>query len=73
MQTLGMLKSFPLVSIETYEKVKKRRLACVSCPVGCKDIVQIPDGPFQGMVIHTSSFMNLLTGLNYGFQDTGKA
>lgn len=68
-QTLGMLKSFPMVPVETYEQIKKRRLSCVSCPVGCKDIVQIPDGPFKGMVVHTSSVMNLLTGLTYGFQD----
>jgi len=68
-QSLGMLKSFPMVPVETYNQVKKRRLACVSCPVGCKDIVQISDGPFKGMVVHTSAFMNLLTGLTYGFQD----
>ncbi|MBW1846558.1 MAG: hypothetical protein JRJ27_05290, partial [Deltaproteobacteria bacterium] len=68
-QSLGMLKSFPIVPVETYERIKKRRLACVSCPVGCKDIIEIPDGPFNGMVVHTSSALNLLTGLTYGFQD----
>jgi len=68
-QDLGMLKSFPMVPVETYHRIKRRRLACVSCPVGCKEIVRIPDGPFEGMAIHTSSAMNLLTGLTYGYQD----
>ena len=68
-QNLGMLKSFPIVPVETYEQIKKRRLACVSCPVGCKDVVQIPDGQFKGMVVHTSSVINLLTGITYGFKD----
>jgi aldehyde:ferredoxin oxidoreductase len=68
-QHLGMLKSFPAVPVETYEGIKKRRLACVSCPIGCKEIVEIPDGPFKGMMVHTSSAMNLFTGLNYGFKD----
>jgi aldehyde:ferredoxin oxidoreductase len=43
-QDLGLVKSFPLVPRETYLAMKKRRVACVSCPVGCKDVIEVPDG-----------------------------
>lgn len=68
-QDQGMLKSFPFLPVETYKQIRKRRLACVSCPVGCKDLIEIPSGRFRGMTVHTSSVMNLLTGLTYGFED----
>ena len=42
-QSLGMLKAFPVAPVDVYERLKQRRAACVSCPVGCKDVVRIPD------------------------------
>ena len=72
-QDLGMLKAFPLVPPDTYKKIKKRRLACISCPVGCKDGVEIPDGPDKGLVAYSSSAINLFTPLMYGFQDNREA
>lgn len=72
-QDLGMLKAFPTVPAETYKRIKKRRTACVSCPVGCKDVVCIPDGPFAGLTKHTSSAINLLTPLMYGMKDPWEA
>lgn len=72
-QDLGMLKAFPLVAPEIYKQIKKRRAACVSCPVGCKDVVEIPDGPYKGLVAYSSSAVNLLTPLMYGFQDYREA
>jgi aldehyde:ferredoxin oxidoreductase len=72
-QSLGMLKAFPMVPVEVYERLKTRRAACVSCPVGCKDVVQIPDGRFSGLVKHTSSAINLLTPLAYGMKDPWEA
>ena len=68
-QDLGLVKSFPMIPHETYEGMKKRRIACVSCPVGCKDLVQIPDGDLKGFVTCSSSVVNLLTGVIYGFKD----
>ena len=68
-QDLGLVKSFPIISRETYEGMKKRRISCVSCPVGCKDLVEIPDGPFRGLEKHTSSVVNLYTPVLYGFED----
>ena len=68
-QDLGMVKSFPIISRETYQGMKKRRIACVSCPVGCKDLIEIPDGALQGFVKHSSSVVNLYTPVLYGFED----
>jgi aldehyde:ferredoxin oxidoreductase len=68
-QDLGLVKSFPAIPVETYKRMKKRRIACVSCPVGCKDVVEIPDGEFKGFVSCSSSVLNLFTGVVYGFKD----
>jgi aldehyde:ferredoxin oxidoreductase len=72
-QELGLMKSFPLVPVETYKHIKKRRIACVSCPIGCKDIVEIKDGEFQGLVTGSSSAMNLFVPISYGFEDYREA
>lgn len=68
-QDLGMIKSFPVVPVDLYKSIRKRRISCVSCPVGCKDIVEIPDGVCKGLVKHTSSVVNLYTPMLYGFTD----
>jgi aldehyde:ferredoxin oxidoreductase len=72
-QDLGLVKSFPMIPRETYEGMKKRRISCVSCPVGCKDLVQIPDGAFRGFEKHSSSVVNLYTPVLYGFSDYREA
>ena len=68
-QEQGMIKSFPEITMDLYDKIKIRRKACVSCPVGCKDVVQIKDGPYEGLVSRTSSVINLFTPVFYGFKD----
>jgi aldehyde:ferredoxin oxidoreductase len=72
-QELGLVKSFPLIAKETYDSVKKRRIACVSCPIGCKDIVEIPDGEYKGFVASSSSVVNLFMPVIYGFKDYREA
>ncbi len=72
-QHLGMLKSFPVVPPDVYENIKKRRLACVSCPIGCKDLVEIRDGPFKGETVSSSSAINLFMPVVYGFTDYREA
>ena len=72
-QELGLVKSLPLIPVETYRKIKKRRFVCVSCPIGCKDVVEIRDGEFQGTVKFTSSAVNLFTPVIYGFKDYREA
>lgn len=68
-QELGMVQAFNYVPKDEYLRLKKRRVACVSCPIGCKDVVEIPDGPFKGLVKCTSSVINLYTPVLYGFKD----
>ncbi len=68
-QDLGLINSFPLISEETYRRIKMRRIACVSCPVGCKDVVRIADGDLKGFTACSSSVMNLFMGVIYGFKD----
>ncbi len=72
-QNLGLLKSLPIVSKKVYKKIKERRIACISCPIGDKDVVEIRDGDFQGLVKYSSSAVNLLTPLIYGFKDYREA
>ena len=68
-QDLGMFKAFPMVPLDDYKKMKARRVACVSCPVGCKDVVKIPEGPYAGIEKHTSSAINLLSPMMYGMKN----
>lgn len=68
-QDMGMYKAFPMGPLDDYMRMKVRRAACVSCPVGCKDIVRIPEGPHAGLKKHTSSAINLLTPIFYGIKD----
>ena len=68
-QEMGLVKAFPLVGKEDYRRMKRRRAACVSCPIGCKDVIEIPDGEFAGLVKCTSSVINLYTPVLYGMAD----
>ncbi len=68
-QKMGMLKSFPVIPKELHQRLIKRHVACVSCPFGCKDIVEIPDGKFKGQVVCSSSIINLFTPNIYGIGD----
>lgn len=72
-QEKGMIKAFPVVDEKTYDKIKKRRIACISCPVGCKDVIRIPDGRFKGTLAYTSSIINLFTPVIYGLKDHGES
>jgi aldehyde:ferredoxin oxidoreductase len=72
-QDLGLVKASPLIPIDVYKKIKKRRMACVSCPIGDKDVVEIADGEFKGFVKCSTSVMNLAVPLIYGFQDYREA
>ena len=58
-QETGMTQAFSFVPREEDSRMKKSRAACVSCPIGCKDIIEIPDGPFRGLIKCTSSVINL--------------
>ncbi|MGW8323678.1 MAG: aldehyde ferredoxin oxidoreductase C-terminal domain-containing protein, partial [Thermodesulfobacteriota bacterium] len=72
-QEMGLINSFPFVEKETYLHIKKRRVACVSCPIGCKDVVEIRDGALKGQVVCSSSAINLFTPVIYGMKDYREA
>ncbi len=72
-QELGLIKSLPAISVETYLQIKKRRIACISCPIGCKDVVEIKDGKFKGLTASSSSAINLLVPTMYGMADYRQA
>ena len=72
-QEMGLINSFPFVEKETYLHIKKRRVACVSCPIGCKDVVEIRDGDLKGQVVCSSSAINLFTPIIYGMKDYREA
>jgi aldehyde:ferredoxin oxidoreductase len=71
-QDLGLLKSLPIVSKEIYHEIKVRRIACVSCPIGDKDVVKVT-GDDSASVRCSSSAANLFMPLVYGFKDYQKA
>ncbi len=71
---LGMLRSLPINMIlaakgqkkkarqcneRTYlKKIKYRRMACPSCPMGDKDLLELQEGNFSGLTNYTSSVIN---------------
>ncbi|MHC1591975.1 MAG: aldehyde ferredoxin oxidoreductase family protein [Candidatus Helarchaeales archaeon] len=40
------------------KKLKKRRMACPSCPLGDKDVLEIKEGEFSGLISFTPSIIN---------------
>jgi len=74
---LGMLRNMPIEAIlgakgektkakQVTEKIylrklKKYRLACPSCPIGDKDMVEVIEGPFSGLINYTSSIINIFS------------
>ena len=73
---LGMLRSLPInlmltakgekrkarEASERYylKKLKKKRIACPSCPMADKDILELKEGEFSGLINYTSSVINPL-------------
>jgi aldehyde:ferredoxin oxidoreductase len=67
-QDLGLLKSLPVVPHDVYRGLKIRRIACVSCPIGDKDLIKIGNAGSE-QYICSSSAVNLFMPLVYGFRD----
>jgi len=66
-QEFGLLMSLPVLPREVYsEKLKKARISCVSCPIGDKDIIEIKEGRFKGLIKYTSSAANVAMPMLYG-------
>ena len=43
---------------QMFDQVTKQKRACPSCPVGCKDILEIREGEYKGLVAHKSAYLN---------------
>ncbi len=71
-QDLGLLKSLPVVPEEVYRSLRLRRLACVSCPIGDKDLMRI-GAAHSEQTVCSSSAVNLFMPLVYGFTDPREA
>jgi len=83
---LGMLRSLPVnmtisakgkkkkakqASEKFYLKnLKKTRIACPSCPMADKDILEIKEGEFNGLINYTSSVINPLMMLTLDCVDS---
>ncbi|MFX1347998.1 MAG: aldehyde ferredoxin oxidoreductase N-terminal domain-containing protein, partial [Promethearchaeota archaeon] len=87
---LGMLRSLPIGMIfkaagqnqkarqcnerEYLKKLKRRRLACPSCPMGDKDILELKEGECAELIHYATSIINPflmfvdLEGLNYNYE-----
>jgi aldehyde:ferredoxin oxidoreductase len=74
---LGMLRNMPIEAMlgakgakkrakqateKIYlKKLKKHRVACPSCPMGDKDVVEITEGEFSGLINYSSSIINIFS------------
>lgn len=59
--TFPVDEAFRLYGVEVYEKnIRRNRIACFACPVGCKDHLRIRDGEFAGLETYGSSLYGRL-------------
>jgi len=59
----GFLTALPFFPRDWYLEVRKRRICCVSCPVGDKDVIQLEEPPLTRF---TTSAVNMLTPMLWG-------
>jgi aldehyde:ferredoxin oxidoreductase len=69
-QKLGLLQSLPYMPKDLYlEKLFKARMACIGCPIGDKDYLQLKEGKFKGFTKITAAAVNLILPMLYGIND----
>ena len=60
--------------LNSYNRIKKDRIACPSCFIADKDVLVIPDGEFSGMKTYTHSFgMIAQTAMKGGIPECARA
>ncbi len=67
-QKYGFLTFVPAIPKEEYLNMKKARLACISCPMGDKEVLEIKRGPFKGFTMATTA-VNIRQPRSYGYID----
>ena len=65
----GFLNFMPAMPREHYLEFFKARLACVSCPIADKELLQIRKGRFKGLDVHSCAMVNNLLSKFYGITD----
>ncbi|MFC1916566.1 aldehyde ferredoxin oxidoreductase family protein [Chloroflexota bacterium] len=65
-QKYGFLNFMPAIPREDYLQLKKARLACVSCPIADKELLQIKKGKLRGFTKYTTAAVNVIIPLIYG-------
>ena len=67
-------KADELYGLRGYRKVKKCKIACPSCIIADKDLLQIQEGTFQGLITPVPSFLNVaILGYRLDLPDTNQA
>ena len=67
-QKFGFLTFSRSIPEEVYLDLKKARLACISCPVGDKEILEVKRGRFKGFTMCTTA-VNIRQPKAYGYTD----
>jgi aldehyde:ferredoxin oxidoreductase len=67
-QKYGFLTFSRTIPEEDYLDMKKARLACISCPVGDKEVLEIKKGEFKGFTMSTTA-VNIRQPKAYGYTD----
>jgi aldehyde:ferredoxin oxidoreductase len=67
-QKFGFLTFSPSIPQEDYLDMKKARLACVSCPAGDKEVLEVKHGRFKGFTMSTTA-INIRQPKAYGYID----
>jgi aldehyde:ferredoxin oxidoreductase len=63
-----------LYGLDVYKKVKKERIACPTCFIADKDILELGDGEFAGTETYTHSYLAVaLSGVHFGLEDYHEA
>jgi len=57
----GFWLGLPVVPKEMYYELNKRRLSCIGCPIGDKDVVEIKKGKYKGLTKVTTTAINAVT------------
>ena len=57
-----------------YKKTKSKRMACPSCMLGDKDVLEMKEGQFKGLVMPETSFINVpALGTRFAIRDLSQA
>jgi len=67
-QKFGFLTFSRSIPEEVYLDMKKARLACISCPVGDKEVLEVKRGKFKGFTMSTTA-VNVRQPKAYGYTD----